>query len=309
MSLTVLKPGFQSTLQDLGRNGFTHLGISPAGAADSFSFRLGNLLVGNDENDAGLEMTLVGGTYRFNQSVLAVLTGSRFTATLDGEDFPFFKAFHVKKGQELDIGPSQDGARCFLTVKGGFHVPQILGSSSTHLMTRIGGYEGRDLKKGDQINFGYSTTSIEPEKLEKIFEPDRSVLRVTKGLQYDRFDNKIRDVFFRERFKVSQRSNRMGLRTEGPEIKAGITDEILTEGLPIGAVQVPGDGHPIISFVDHQTTGGYPKIANVIAADLCKVGQLKPGDEFKFQLVSMAEAEKLYFEQESFFQKFTESSS
>ena len=104
---------------------------------------------------------------------------------------------------------------------------------------------------------------------------------------------------------MSQRSNRRGLRTEGPEIKAGITDEILTEGLPIGAVQVPGGGHPIISFVDHQTTGGYPKIANVIAVDLCNVGQLKPGDGFKFQMVSMAEAEKLYFEQESFFQKFT----
>ena len=309
MSLTVLKPGFQSTLQDLGRNGFTHLGISPAGAADSFSFRLGNLLVGNDENDAGLEMTLVGGIYRFNQSVLAVLIGSRFRATLDGAEFPYFKAVHVKKGQELDIGPSQDGARCFLTVKGGFNVPQVLGSRSTHLMTRIGGYEGRDLKKGDQINFGYSSTSREPGKLEKIIETDRSVLRVTKGLQYDRFESKNRDVFFRERFIVSQRSNRMGLRTEGPEIKAGITDEILTEGLPIGAVQVRGNGHPIISFVDHQTTGGYPKIANVIAADLCKVGQLKPRDEFKFQLVSVAEAEKLYFEQESFFQKFTESSS
>ena len=237
------------------------------------------------------------------------MTGSRFTATLDGEDFPFFKAIHVKKGQELDIGPSQNGARCFLTVKGGFHVPQILGSSSTHLMTRIGGYEGRDLKKGDQINFGYSSSSRESEELEKIFEHDRSVLRVTKGLQYDRFDNKIRDIFFRERFLVSQRSNRMGLRTEGPKIKAGITDEILTEGLPIGSVQVPGDGHPIISFVDHQTTGGYPKIANVIAADLCKVGQLKPGDEFKFQLISMDEAEELYFEQESFFQKFTGASS
>ena len=305
MSLTVLKPGFQATLQDLGRNGFTHLGISPAGAADSFSFRLGNLLVGNDENDAGLEMTLVGGTYRFNQSVLVVLTGSRFRATLNGAEFPYFKAVHVKKGQELDIGPSQDGARCLLAVKGGFHVLQVLGSRSTHLMTLLGGYEGRALEQGDQLNFGYSSTSREPEKLEKIIEPDRSVLRVTQGLQYDRFENKIRDVFFRERFIVSQRSNRMGLRTEGPEIKAGITDEILTEGLPIGAVQVPGNGHPIISFVDHQTTGGYPKIANVIAADLCKVGQLKPGDEFKFQLVSVAEAEKLYFEQESFFQKFT----
>ena len=309
MSLTVLKSGFQATLQDLGRNGFTHLGISPAGAADSFSFRLGNLLVGNDENDAGLEMTLVGGTYRFNQNVLAVLTGSRFSATLDGTEFPFFKAVHVKKGQELDIGPSQDGARCFLTVKGGFHVPQVLGSRSTHLMTRLGGYEGRALKKGDQINFGDPSTSREPEKLEKIIEPDRSVLHVTKGLQYDRFESKNRDVFFRERFIVSQWSNRMGLRTEGPEIKAGITDEILTEGLPVGAVQVPGNGHPIISFVDHQTTGGYPKIANVIAADLCKVGQLKPGDKFKFQLVSVVEAEKLYFEQESFFQKFTHSNS
>ena len=176
-------------------------------------------------------------------------------------------------------------------------------------MTQLGGYKGRALKKGDQINFGYSSTSRAPEKLEKIMEPDRSVLRVIKGLQYDRFENKIRDVFFRERFKVSQMSNRMGLRTEGPEIKAGITDEILTEGLSVGAVQVPGNGHPIISFVDHQTTGGYPKIANVIAADLCKVGQLKPGNEFKFQLVSVAEAEKLYFEQESFFQKFTHSNS
>ena len=309
MSLIVLKPGFQSTLQDLGRNGFTHLGISPAGAADSFSFRLGNLLVGNGENDTGLEMTLVGGTYHFNQSVLVVLTGSRFRATLVGAEFPFFVAVHVKKGQELDIGPSQDGARCFLTVKGGFNVPQVLDSRSTHLMTQLGGYKGRALKKGDQINFGDSSTSREPEKLEKIMESDRSVLRVTQGLQYDRFESKIRDVFFRERFIVSQRSNRMGLRTEGPEIKAGIIDEILTEGLPIGAVQVPGNGHPIISFVDHQTTGGYPKIANVIAADLCKVGQLKPGDEFKFQLVSVAEAEKLYFEQESFFQKFTHSNS
>ena len=309
MRLIVLKPGFQSTLQDLGRNGFTHLGISPAGAADLFSFRLGNLLVGNGENDTGLEMTLVGGTYHFNQSVLVVLTGSRFRATLNGAEFPYFKAVHVKKGQELDIGPSQDGARCFLTVKGGFNVPQVLGSRSTHLMTHLGGYKGRALKKGDQINFGYSSTSRAPEKLEKIMEPDRSVLRVIKGLQYDRFENKIRDIFFRKRFKVSQRSNRMGLRTEGPEIKAGITDEILTEGLPIGAVQVPGNGYPIISFVDHQTTGGYPKIANVIAADLCKVGQLKPGDEFKFQLVSVAEAEKLYFEQESFFQKFTHSNS
>ena len=309
MSMTVLKPGFQATLQDLGRNGFTHLGISPAGAADSFSLRLGNLLVGNGENDTGLEMTLVGGTYRFNQNVLAVLTGSRFRATLDEAEFPFFKAVHVKKGQELDIGPSQGGARCILTVKGGFHVPQILGSRSTHLMTRLGGYEGRALEQGDQISFGNPSTSREPKKLEKIIEPDRSVLRVIKGLQYDRFESKIWDVFFRERFIVSQRSNRMGLRTEGPEIKAGITDEILTEGLPIGAVQVPGNGHPIISFVDHQTTGGYPKIANVIAADLCKVGQLIPRDEFKFQLVSVAEAEKIYFEQESFFKKFTNSNS
>ena len=154
MSLTVLKPGFQATLQDLGRNGFTHLGISPAGAADSFSLRLGNLLVGNGENDTGLEMTLVGGTYRFNQNVLAVLTGSRFRATLDGAEFPFFKAVHVKMGQELDIGPSQDGARCILTVKGGFHVPQILGSRSTHLMTRLGGYEDGHSKRGTKSTLG-----------------------------------------------------------------------------------------------------------------------------------------------------------
>ena len=141
------------------------------------------------------------------------------------------------------------------------------------------------------------------------FKFDRSVLRVTKGLQHDWFDPDVWDEFIRERFTVSQRSNRMGLRTEGPRIRATVKKEVLTEGLPVGAVQVSSNGRPIISFVDHQTTGGYPKIANVVTADLRKVGQLKPGDVFQFQPVSISEAEKLYFDQESFFQQHTTSGS
>ena len=309
MSLSVIEPGFQTTVQDRGRDGYAHLGISPAGAADSFSLRFGNLLVGNDDNMAGLEMTLVGGRYRFNQNVLAALTGSRFSAELDGREFPLFEGVQVKKGQELDIGPSQEGARCFLTVRGGFDVASVLGSRSTHMMTKLGGHGGRPLEKGDQLNFGVPSPDREPEKMDNNFKFDRSVLRVTKGLQHDWFDPDVWDEFIRERFTISQRSNRMGLRTEGPRIGATVKKDVLTEGLPVGAVQVPSGGRPIISFVDHQTTGGYPKIANVVTADLRKVGQLKPGDVFQFRPVSISEAEKLYFDQESFFQQHTTSGS
>ena len=309
MSLAVIEPGFQTTVQDRGRDGYAHLGISPAGAADSFSLRLGNSLVGNDDNMAGLEMTLVGGRYHFNQNLLAALTGSRFSAELDGREFPLFKGVHVTKGQELYIGPSQEGARCFLTVRGGFDVPLVLDSRSTHMMTKLGGHGGRPLEKGAQLIFGVPSPDREPEKMDKKLKFDRSVLRVLKGLQHDWFDPDVWDEFIQERFTVSQRSNRMGLRTEGPRIGATVKKEVITEGLPVGAVQVPSSGCPIITFVDHQTTGGYPKIANVITADLRKVGQLKPGDVFQFQPVSMLEAEKLYFDQESFFQQHTTSGS
>ena len=301
MSLRVMRTGLQTTIQDLGRNGSAHLGISGSGAADPFSLRSGNLLVGNPEGEAGLEMTLTGGKYRFEQDAIISLTGSYFLAELDGKDLPFHERVHITKGQIMNIGPSQDGARCYLTVQGGFDIEPVLGSRSTHLMTGMGGFRGRSLKQGDVIHLGGPSHDSAPKKINDDLKIDRSMLRITRGIQHDWFDQRVWDILQNNSFKVSHIFDRMGIRVEGETIDTVKNDEVLTEGIPIGAVQIPANGQPIISFVDHQTTGGYPKIANVITADLCKVGQLKYQDEFRFEVVSMEEAESLRLAQESYF--------
>ena len=301
MSLRVISTGLQTTIQDLCRHGFAHLGISGSGAADPFSLRSGNLLVGNPEGEAGLEMTLTGGEYQFEQDTIISLTGSYFLAELDGNVLPFHERVHITKGQIINIGPSQDGARCYLTVQGGFDIEPVLGSRSTHLMTGMGGFRGRALKKGDMIHFCVPSQDSAPKIIDNDFKIDRSILRITRGIQHDWFDQRVWDILQNNSFKVSHIFDRMGIRVEGETIKTSKNDQVLTEGIPVGAVQIPPNGQPIISFVDHQTTGGYPKIANVITADLCKLGQLRHQDEFRFDLVSMEEAETLRLAQESYF--------
>ena len=300
MSIKVLKAGFQDLIQDMGRFGNTHMGISPSGAADNISLRIGNLLLENDINATGIEITLFGGSYYFNKNAIIVLSGSDFTSTIDGKIISFYKPVSVKTGQTLSISQTTDGARCYLCIKGGFQVPPTLNSTSTHILSKIGGFNGRSLKKKDEILFSDSNNKNLNKNNNFHFDNDRSVLRVTKGLQYDLFDSSIKNLFFNEKFVVTHNSNRMGLRITGPNIYCKQSKDILTEGIPLGAIQIPGDGNSIISFIDHQTTGGYPKIANVIAADLHKVGQLKPGDKFLFKLVSIKEAETLYFKQERY---------
>ena len=301
MSLRVISTGLQTTIQDLGRNGSAHLGISGSGAADPFSLRSGNLLVGNPEGEAGLEMTLTGGEYQFEQNAIISLTGSYFLTGLDGNVFPFHERTHIKKGQIMNIGPSQDGARCYLTVQGGFDIEPVLGSRSTHLMTGMGGFRGRSLKKGDVIHFCGPIHDSSPKIIDNDLKIDRSILRITRGIQHDWFDQHVWDILQNNSFKVSHIFDRMGIRVEGETIETNKNGEVLTEGIPVGAVQIPPNGQPIISFVDHQTTGGYPKIANVITADLCKLGQLRHQDEFRLDLVSMEEAETLRLAQESYF--------
>lgn len=305
MSVTVISPGLQTTVQDLGRKGYAHLGISAAGAADSLSLRLANLLVGNPEHESALEMTIIGGEYLFQQDACITLAGSFFPAQIDGKEFPYYQACHIKKGAKLTIGPTRDGARCYLAVQGGFQLPPQLGSHSTHIMTKIGGLDGGILQKGQEINIGDPDQKAAGITLNQTIQLDRSILRITRGLQHDWFDSAAWKALQERPYTISQAFDRMGLRTTGPAIHSLTAQQITTEGIPLGAVQVPGNGRPIISFVDHQTTGGYPKIANVITADICKVGQFKPGDKFQFQLVTMEEAEALRLEQESFVEELT----
>lgn len=301
MSITILKSGVQTTIQDIGRYGYSHFGISSSGAADLFSFRLGNIIVGNPEELAGIEMTLLGGDFKFNSDAVIAITGSPFNLSLDSQEISYNQSIYVKKNQILSVGITKGGARSYLLVKGGIKTENYLNSKTTHVMSGMGGFMGRPLKKGDILeidkNNKINITNI-PNNLDEI---NTSKIRINKGLQSSYFSDSTWAAFTSKMFTVSEVFSRMGIRLKGNPIHSSKGNEILTEGIPLGAIQVPGGGEPIISFVEHQTTGGYPKIANVISADLCKVGQLKPGDKFQFELISFEDAEILRLEQEAIF--------
>jgi len=299
--IQVEDPGLLTTVQDLGREGFGPIGVSPSGAADPISLRLGNRLVGNVESAAGLEMTLLGGTFLFPQGAIVALTGSDFGATLDCAAVVLGTSFEVAPRQTLRLGPTRSGARCYLCVRGGISVPRSLGSASTHILNGLGGFGGRPLREGDVLRIGSATNpfrkrTIAPQISERF--SSRKVLRVTPGPQVDWFSQPSLHSFYEGSYRVGEQSNRMGLRLEGTPVAPRRAGEMITEGVSLGAVQVPAGGLPIILFVDQQTTGGYPKIANVISADLHCVGQLRPRDEIRFEQVTFEAARSLLIEQE-----------
>jgi antagonist of KipI len=284
--LLVVSPGLLTTVQDLGRFGWAHFGVSASGAADPFALRAGNLLVGNAENAAALEMTLMGGAFEFEAGAVVALTGSDFGAGL-----PLWSPVEVKAGQTVRCGPSQSGARCYLCVRGGIGVPKVMGSASTHVMTGVG---GRALRKGDILPIGNEAVRKPRGDAKDVPRlPSGDALLVTGGPQAESFG----DELYRGVYIVSEESNRMGLRLHGPAIPSS-AGQMLTEGVPLGAVQVPPDGQPIVLFVEHQTTGGYPKPANVISADFRRLGQLRPRDQVSFERVTIEQALRLLQRQE-----------
>ncbi len=300
--IKVLEPGFQTTVQDLGRYGYAHLGISAAGAADALSLRLGNLLVENPVGAAGIEMTLVGGTFEFKSQAVIALTGSDFEPMLDSHPVPMWLSILVQSGQVLQCGPTKGGARCYLCIRGGVHVQAVLSSASTHVLTGIGGLEGRALRKGDFLHTratgrSYVPLKVNPDVLSRLVPAN--VLRTTAGAQSEIFSEGAHAVLHNSPYSVREESNRMGLRLRGERLERAQKEELITEGVSIGAIQVPQDGQPIILFVEQPTTGGYPKIANVISADFHCLGQLKPRDEVHFELVLMEQARALLHKQES----------
>jgi biotin-dependent carboxylase-like uncharacterized protein len=299
--IQVQTPGLLTTVQDLGREGFGPLGVSPSGAADPISLRLGNRLVGNAESAAGLEMTLLGGTFLFPDGAVLTLAGSDFGATLDGAAVDLWTSIAVRSGQTLRLGPARSGARCYLCVQGGIAVKPFLGSASTHILSGLGGFEGRPLRKGNVLHIGsasgvFRKRTLTP-KVRDRFSPSQ-VLRVTPGPQWNWFSEDSLRSFYAATYRVGEQSNRMGLRLEGTPVTQISGQEMITEGVSLGAVQVTHGGLPIILFVEQQTTGGYPKIANVISADLHRVGQLRPRDEIRFELVTLEAARSLLIEQE-----------
>jgi antagonist of KipI len=273
-------------VQDLGRFGWAHFGISASGAADPLALRAANLLAGNAENAAALEMTLSGAELLFEGDTTIALTGSDF-----GADLPMWTAVPIRSGQTVRCGPSRGGARAYLAVRGGLDVPRVMGSASVHVMTGVG---GRPLRKGDILTVGSAWVRRPRPSARNAprYEP-RTALRVTSGPQGSWFGSSL----YGGAYTVSEESNRMGIRLKGPAL-ANPGGHMITEGVALGAIQAPPDGQPIVLFVEHQTTGGYPKPANVISADFWRLGQVRPRDEVRFELITMEGAVELLRAQE-----------
>jgi antagonist of KipI len=305
MDLRIINPGLMTTIQDLGRYGYAHLGVTPAGAADALALRVANLLLGNRENAAALEMTLLGATVEFQRAAIVVLTGAQVDCRLGNARAPMWRAFPVLPGAVLKCGAITGGARAYLAVQGGFELKAVMGSVATLGSAHFGGLEGRTLKAGDRLAVSHVVSSgvrrISRDAL--VYLAPRRELRITPGPQASWFGSEGLQLLQRGPYAVSGDSDRRGIRLRGEALTLPPKSQLVTEGISLGAMQVPPDGQPIILFVDQQTTGGYPKVANVIAADLRHVAQLRPRDEVHFRVVSVEEAIGLLREQEEWIGK------
>ncbi len=311
MTARILRPGLQTTVQDLGRYGLQHFGIVPCGAMDPVAHRVANALVGNDPGAATLECTVIGPEIEFRQPALVALCGAIFDATVDSAPFPLARPVLIEGGTRVSIGTARQGARGYLAVAGGFGVAPVLGSRSTYIPAGFGGFEGRALRAGDTLAFDAGAVRRAQARFAKtkssrgagsVRSTSWSVpaltlprgetveLRAMAGRHIEQFDAASQRAFFDTIWRVSPDSNRMGYRLIGPMLSRPTRNELLSEPTCLGTVQSPNDGAPIVLMADHQTTGGYPKIAEVASADIPLLAQLAPGGSVRFARCSLEEA-------------------
>lgn len=296
--LTILQPGPQTSVQDLGRTGFQAYGVPVCGALDPVALRLANALVGNEEDAAALEIRLAGPSFRVTGDVIRLaVTGAEVTidVTRDGEtrSYPAWRAIDVPVGASVRIGALRKSGGAILAIAGGIDVPKVLGARATDLKGRFGGHQGRALAAGDMLAVGEAKTGS--PCLELPSPPSLSfsgVLRVVLGPQEEAFTDKGLADFLGSLYRVSREADRMGMRLEGPALAFRAGADIVSDGIATGSIQVPGSGLPIMLLADHQTIGGYAKVATVISADLPAAGRLLPGAEIRFEALSVAEAEE-----------------
>jgi len=292
--LRIIRPGLLTTIQDRGRWGWQARGVPVAGPMDPCSHRVANALVGNDPDAASLEVTLVGPECEFEDERVVAVAGAEFAITLDGRPQASNEPFLVPAGVRLKFGSRRRGARAYLAVAGGIAVPRFLGSRATHLVSRIGGLEGRALAAGDRLPLGGTRGAprrIAPRGLPSMPAPGDSVrLRVLPGPQLDRFVGTTLETLQSAPYTVGTASDRMGFRLDGPALRHASGADIISDATPHGALQVPASGQPVLLMADRQTTGGYAKVATLISADLGVAGQLAPGDRVVFNACTPAEA-------------------
>lgn len=307
MKLTVLKPGLMTTLQDEGRNGYQACGFSVSGCMDKCAMKEANGLVNNEIGEAVLEMQYLGGTFRFEGESYFALTGADMESCLNGRAVERYCAMKVHKGDILECRRAVNGRFAYLAVAGGFAVGQVLGSRSTNLKCGIGGFQGRVLQAGDELPMNGETVWLLNEYLKEAAAPayEKEIcLRVTSGPQEEKFTAKGLMDFYGQPYSVTEQSDRMGYRLEGIPIESKAGVDIISDGIVEGTVQVTPGGMPMILLADRQTTGGYAKIATVIAADLPRLVQCMPGAKIRFEKVSLKEAVDLYHKKEKEEMKF-----
>lgn len=295
MNMTILSPGPLSTIQDVGRFGAMGMGFSPGGVMDSRSMQLANLLVGNAAGVGVVEMTMAGLTARFDCDCVIALTGADMCARLEEQMVKRYQAISVHAGDTLRMQTAQHGMRAYLAVAGGFDLPTVMGSMSTNLKCRLGGFHGRKLQRGDVLPLNQSLSLNEPGKCLPIPEeyPEEVKLRVLLGPQEDAFTRQGLFTFLNETYTVTDQADRMGIRLSGAKIDSKSGVDIISDGIATGSIQIPASGTPIIMMADRQTTGGYAKIATVISADLPIAAQVRPGTRIRFAQVSEQEAVRL----------------
>ena len=290
--LQVIKPGLLTTVQDLGRYGHQASGVPVAGPMDSFSHRLANQLLGNDADAATLEITLIGPELVFEGDTTIAISGAQFEVTCEDRPMPIGASCAVRAGQRLKFGRILQGARAYLAVAGGVRTEVVLGSRATHLVSRMGGMQGRALLAGDRVPIASGSPPRPARKAPGLTLPTkgRALLRVVPGPQDHWFERDALKTIGGVSFRISPSSNRMGYRLQGPPLRRVHEGELISEPVGLGAIQVPAAGEPILLMADRQTAGGYPKIGHVIAADLPLAGQLAPGDFIEFVLCTRQEA-------------------
>ncbi|QCR32805.1 biotin-dependent carboxyltransferase family protein [Lysinibacillus sp. SGAir0095] len=315
MGIKVIQPGLLATIQDNGRYGLQKYGIIVGGAMDTISLRIANLLVGNSQDEGALEVTLYGTSLSFESDELISITGGDLQPTVDEKVVPMWRPLLIRKGSVLKFNAAISGSRAYVSFCGGIQVPIVFNSKSTYLRAGIGGFQGRKLQKNDYFESGKRTELGEKlfhHLLNKPFNAfswsvkytsfvkfnKSKTIRIIRGSEYERFKEESIKNFLSTPYILSTQADRMGYRLSGEAIQLKEPFELLSEGVTYGTIQVPSNGHPIILMADRQTTGGYPKIGQVISADLPSLAQMQPTDIINFKEITLEEAQMALIEQE-----------
>lgn len=302
MSVTFLTNSLLTTVQDLGRDGFRAFGINQNGALDKKAVRLINILLGNDENEAVLEIHFPAPKILFEKDALIAIGGADFFAQLDDEKIENWQTIAVKKGQTLRFPKKIRGNRLYLSIKGGFEIEDWLNSKSTNLKAEIGGFEGRNLRKNDRINFRFQISNFKLKNPLKISprlamdDAESHKIRIIEGAEFDLLTGFSLENLLKNEYTISPQSDRMCFRLAGEPLYFLHEKELVSSAVAFGTIQLLPDNQMIVLMADHQTTGGYPRIGNVVRADLPRLAQLGAGDKISFTIVSFEEAENLTLE-------------